>query len=126
MKLLVVYGGFRNMRQYRRITTERIAMSIGIDYVTPNQRIAENDFRSGMHLPDTADGDNTLSIGWTWIAVLLVAALFIVAGYLDQQSATPDTSFDSAHATSPGSNISVPRAPGAEANSADRPSARGY
>lgn len=59
-------------------------MELGTDFVTPDKRISDNDFRSSLRLPVEEDG--SMSDGWTWVAALLIAALFIVSGYLDQES----------------------------------------
>jgi len=60
-------------------------MELGTDFISPDKRISDNDFRSSLRMP--ADEDSGISGGWTWVAALLVAALFIVSGYLDQESA---------------------------------------
>jgi hypothetical protein len=59
-------------------------MELGTDFVTAGKRISDNDFRSSVRLPVEEDG--SVSDGWTWVAALLIAALFIVSGYLDQES----------------------------------------
>ena len=59
-------------------------MELGTHFVSPDKRISDNDFRSSVRLPMEEDG--SMSDGWTWVAALLIAALFIVSGYLDQES----------------------------------------
>ena len=75
---------------------------------------------------DITDDTDGLSDGWTWVAALLVAALFIVAGYLDQESGVPGVAFAAGNATAQASDISRPRAPVEDANWARRQVDKGY
>lgn len=61
-------------------------MKPGTNYVTLDKRITENDYRSPVGLTDYASEPGKSSDGWAWVAALVVAALFIVSGYFDQES----------------------------------------
>ncbi len=98
-------------------------MELGTDFVSPDKRITENDFRSGKLWTERPD-ESAAGDGWTWVAALLVAALFIVSGYLDQESASTASSASGAAGTytaSAGPHSSI-----ASAAAADRQSDKGY
>ncbi|MEP7155421.1 MAG: hypothetical protein ABI905_06585 [Betaproteobacteria bacterium] len=86
-------------------------MELGTDFVTPDKRISDNDFRASHRTPGGDQGEGSMSDGWTWVAALLVAALFIVSGYLDQESGIQHASANgpaqSFASSSPGSSASV-------------------
>jgi len=101
-------------------------MSLRADYVTPGQRIVESDFRSTMPSLDIPDDADALSDGWTWVAALLVAALFIVAGYLDQESGIPGVAFSARDSTAQVSVNAGPATQVDDANWAHRQVDKGY
>lgn len=61
-------------------------MKPGTNYVTQDKRITENDYRSPVGLTDYVSEPGKTSDGWAWVAALVVAALFIISGYFDQES----------------------------------------
>ena len=101
-------------------------MNPGTDYVTPAKRISENDYRSTRHLSENFVGEGMSSPGWTWLAALLVSALFIVSGYLDQESGIMEPASSSVLPERHASNISAPQVMVTGANKADGESAKGY
>ena len=71
-------------------------MELGTDFITPNKRISDNDFRASHR---ASVDENDTGGGWTWVAALLVAGLFIVSGYLDQESASAQTQLSESSAS---------------------------
>lgn len=101
-------------------------MELGNDFVSPDKRITQNDFRSDQYWSERPD-ESTAGDGWTWVAALLVAALFIVSGYLDQESGISHASSASGAAGTYTSS-SAPQASIASASvsESDRRSDKGY
>ena len=56
-------------------------------YVVNENHQATSDPRFDMRLTEKFDNDDTASVGWTWLAAILIAGTLIVSGYLDQESA---------------------------------------
>lgn len=61
-------------------------MAVVTKYVTTENRVATSDPRFDMRLSNDFDDDETPSSGWAWVGAILVAAVLIVSGYLDQDS----------------------------------------
>ncbi len=79
---------------------------MGTDFVSPDKRITGNHFRSGQYWSERPD-ESAADGGWTWVAALLVAALFIVSGYLDQEAGMTHASSTSNTAQPYASNSSA-------------------
>lgn len=60
-----------------------------------DRRITGNDGRASERARDS-EGQASSTDGWTWVAALIVAALFIVSGYLDQEAGVDDGATSSA------------------------------
>ena len=101
-------------------------MNAGTDYVTLDKRITRNDPHSAVRWAGASEEDDTTSGGWTWLAALLVAALFIVSGYLDQEAGLIEAASTSAVAERYASSTSAPQAMVAGTNGADRQADKGY
>ena len=106
--------------------TESTAISPHADYVTPGKKNVKNDTRTTMPSLEIPGDAYTLSDGWTWVAALLVAALFIVAGYLDQESGVPGVAFAAWDTTMQAPVNSGPPTQVDDANWAHRQMDKGY
>ena len=100
-------------------------MSTSTSYVAVDKRITQQDYRT-PHLSGMPGGEETSNSGWTWVAAIAVAALFIVSGYLDQESRMLEGSSTSAATEKYAANNSATQAPGANASTAERQSEKGY
>jgi hypothetical protein len=96
------------------------------DSITPEQRVAVSDSRFDMRTTENFGDDNEGSTGWTWIAVILIAAAFIVSGYLDQESGEFDGNTASGTVQSYAASTTVPATLVAAVNSTDHRATRGY
>ncbi len=85
-------------------------MYLGTDSITPEQRVAVSDPRFDMRMTGNLDSENALSTGWTWVAAVLVAAMFIVSGYLDEESRSTESSTASGPAEGYTANTAMPSA----------------
>ena len=56
-------------------------------FVTTGNCQATSDPRFDMRLTEKFDDDDATSVGWAWVAAILIAGTLIVSGYLDQASA---------------------------------------
>ena len=101
-------------------------MSPGPHYVAFDKRITGNDYRPASRLTAPADEEGTASTGWTWVAVLVVAALFIVSGYWDQESGIVESANAAATQDRYAPKNSAPQVAIGNATRADRQSGKGY
>lgn len=101
-------------------------MKPGNTYVALDNRITENDYRSTLRLTENSAEESKNSDGWTWVAALVVAALFIVSGYLDQESGMLERASATGVADRYASNTSAPQALVANANGSGRQFDKGY
>ena len=85
-------------------------MGTNTDRFTPDERVAVTDYLAAAR-SELAYDEESGSSGWTWIAAILIAALFIVSGYLDQESGMFESSATQATGDKYASNSSAPQAP---------------
>ena len=69
-------------------------MYLGTDSISPEQRVAVSDPRFDMRMTGQFDDESALSASWTWAAAILIAAMFIVSGYMDEESRRVETRTD--------------------------------
>lgn len=100
-------------------------MSLGTDYVTPENRVATSDARFDVRLTENFDDDEASS-GWTWVTALLIAGTLIVSGYLDQESANFASPAASAVADRHVSNTGTPQTLAKSLVSAEQRLVKGY
>lgn len=102
-------------------------MSLGTDYVSPENRVATSDPRFDMRLTENFDDDDASGSGWTWVAAILLAGVLIVSGYLEQESGIIDnTSSAPAVGERYASNTSAPQRRVADTHRTDKRSDKGY
>ncbi len=101
-------------------------MYLGNEYITPGQRVSNHAPRFDMRLAERCEDEESLSPGWTWVAALLVAAMFIVSGYLDEESRNFDGATVSGVVKGYAQNTVTPTVVAANSPGTDRHSAKGY
>jgi len=62
-------------------------MTPATSYIVNVNRQATSDPRFDMRLTEKFDDEEATSVGWTWVAAVLIAGSLIVSGYLDAESA---------------------------------------
>ena len=104
-----------------------MTMSLGTNYVSPENRVATSDARFDMRLTEKFDDDDGASgSGWIWVGAILLAGVLIVSGYLDQESANIEGTASAAGGVSYASDTSPRQTVVASAKSAERRSDKGY
>ena len=103
-------------------------MHLQTDRISPEQRVAVSDPRFDMRMTGKFDDESALSASWTWAAAILIAAMFIVSGYMDEESRRAEGRTVSGSADTFASNTAMPLASTFVANSQnmDERSAKGY
>ena len=61
-------------------------MNLETDRISPEQRVAVSDPRFDMRMTGQFDDESALSTSWIWAAASLIAATFLVSGYMDEES----------------------------------------
>ena len=82
-------------------------MYLGTDFNPAAPKITDNNGRTSVRWSERPDENGASSNGWTWVAALLVAALFIVSGYLDREAENHSAS-SSGSAANYASNTTTP------------------
>ncbi len=106
-----------------------ITMNLGTDSISPEQRVAVSDPRFDMRMTGKLDDESALRSSWIWVAALLLAGMFIVSGYMDDESrraerkavSGSDTYASSSSMSSPSTSTLV-----ATSQNSDQRSAKGY
>ena len=106
-------------------------MHHGTDSISPEQRVLVSDPRVDMRMTGKLDDDNALRTSWPWAAALLIAVLFIVSGYMDEESRRVDAKPISGSVETYTSNTAMPMSSSAStfvatSQSTDHRSAKGY
>ncbi len=101
-------------------------MYLGTDRISPEQRVVVSDPRFDMRMTGKFDDESALSTSWTWVAATLIAAMFIVSGFMDEESRRVERTTGSVSADTHASNIALPSTRVATSNSKDPGSAKGY
>lgn len=65
-------------------------MTTATSNVVNVNRRRTSDPRFDMRLTEKFDDDDATSVGWTWVAAILIAGTLIVSGYLDQETTDPN------------------------------------
>ena len=100
-------------------------MSLGTDYVTPENRVATSDASFDARFTEDYD-DDAASSAWTWVTALLIAGTLIVSGYLDQESVNFTSPAASAVADRHVSNTAAPQTVAKSLVSAEQRLVKGY
>lgn len=91
-------------------------MNLATNHASPENKVATSDARFDMRLTEKFDDDDdATSSGWTWVAAILIAGVLIVSGYLDQESASIQSS-SSVISANYASSSSAPQTMVADAN----------
>jgi hypothetical protein len=101
-------------------------MALGTDHITAEQRVAVSDPRFDMRGTGQLEDDEGSGTGWTWVAVIMVAAMFIVSGFLDEESRTIGGATAAGVTDSYVANTTVPSTAVANAIRMERRSPKGY
>lgn len=105
-------------------------MNLGTDSISSEQRVAVSDPRFDMRMTGQFDDEGALSTGWIWVAAILIAAMFLVSGYMDEESRRVEGSTVSRSADTYASNTAMPMSLAstfvATSQSMDERSAKGY
>ena len=90
-------------------------MNLATNYASSENKVATSDPRFDMRMTEKFDDDDSTGSGWTWVAAILIAGVLIVSGYLDQETASIQSSSSviSAHYAS---SSSAPQTMVADAN----------
>jgi hypothetical protein len=101
-------------------------MGRGTDSITAEQRVAVSDPRFDMRGTGQFDDDDAPSTGWTWVAAIMIAAMFIVSGFLDEESRNTDGATAAGVTNSYAARTAEPSAAAANTILTERQSAKGY
>lgn len=106
-------------------------MHHGTDSMSAEQRVLISDPRFDMRMTGKLDDENALRTSWPWAAALLIAGMFIVSGYMDEESRRVDAKLASRLAETYTSNTAMPMPSSAStfvatSQSTDHRSAKGY
>ena len=71
---------------------ESTTMKLATASASPKNEVATSDPRFDMRLTEKFDDDDSSSSGWSWVGAILIAGVLIVSGYLDQESASIQSS----------------------------------
>ena len=83
-------------------------MNLETDRISPEQRVAVSDPRFDLRMTGQFDDESALSTSWIWAAAILIAATFLVSGYMDEESRRVEGSTASRFADSYVSNTAMP------------------
>ena len=83
-------------------------MNLETDRISPEQRVAVSDPRFDMWMTGQFDDESALSTSWIWAAAILIAATFLVSGYMDEESRRVEGSTASRSADRYVSNTAMP------------------
>jgi hypothetical protein len=106
-------------------------MHHGTDSISPEQRVLVSDPRFDMRMTGKLDDESALRTSWPWAAALLIAGMFIVSGYIDEESQRVEAKPISGSAETSTSNTTMPMPSSAStfvatSQSTDHRSAKGY
>lgn len=94
--------------------------------ITAEQRVAVSDPRFDMRGTGQVDDDEAPSTGWTWVAAIMIAAMFIVSGFLDEESRNTDGATAAGVANGYAAHTTGPSAGISNTVLTERPSSKGY
>lgn len=83
-------------------------MNLETDRISPEQRVAVSDPRFDMRMTGQFDDESALNSSWIWVAAILIAATFLVSGYMDEESRRVEGSTASRFADTYASNSAMP------------------